>query len=170
MTTTTATSQPLVAPPPHHHRRAAALPSQSASSQSGQSAATAIAGPAPAAGAAASNSPGAGLQKFASELQSILLNAQSGQPSASGTTADDPATAADPAGAADPTVAAHRGPGLVRNVADRLQELLGGSASAATNQPANLQDVLNKLQQTLQQNLAAYQAAGAQTQAASLTA
>ena len=141
---------------------------------------------------ASDSTASSGLQKFATELQSILISAQSGQANASNTTATDPATASDPAGATDPTASPNPAGRAVRHLADRLQDLLSsvngsgttGTAStstastsnAATNttsrtaQPDSLQSVLDRLQTTLQQTLQSYGTAAAATSTTSLTA
>ena len=97
--------------------------------------------------------PAAGLQSFTDALKSILLNAQSGQASGGAT----PATV-----------------GPVRQIADQLQTLLGGSGvaptSATASQPASLASVLDTLQQTLQQSLASYQQSDSTQSATLLTA
>jgi hypothetical protein len=81
----------------HHHKPAAATSSQTDPlSASTTGASTSSASTASASQAAPA---GAGLQKFASELQSILLNAQSGQSSGTATTASASATSTNPLGA-----------------------------------------------------------------------
>lgn len=131
-------------------------------------------------GKTADASPTAGLQKFAAELQSILISAQSRQANAAPTTASDPATAADPNGATDPSAPSKPGGHAVRHLADRLQDLLaagGGTAQAGStstasgaNQPVSLQSVLDRLQSTLQQTLQSYGKDAAKTATTSLTA
>ena len=101
--------------------------------------------------ASTSDTSTAGIQKFAAELQSILLSAQSGQPTAAGTTAQSATAASDPADATDPTLAVNAppssGPGAgasgIRHLADRLQELLssnnlpaGSATPAASSTPS----------------------------------
>ena len=142
----------------HHHRRDSDAASQADPFASGTSASSP--GSTPASGATA---PGAGVQKFASELQSILLNAQSGQQATS-------ATPANTAAGSNPTPAEQSGP--IRHLADRLQELLGNSTPATTSSSApngasgSLDSVLNTLQQTLQHTLSRY---GSQANASSST-
>ena len=166
----------------HHYRRAdTATSSTSAAaadprSQLPPTDSTDASGTSSAAGSGTASNPGAGLQKFAAELQSILISAQSGTKAT--TTADNAATAADPAGATDPTAPPNAGGSTVRNVADRLQDLLaGGSGSVAsqaaitdTSQPTSLQSVLDRLQSTLQQTLQSYGSAAANKASTSLTA
>ena len=104
--------------------------------------------------------PAAGLQKFASELQSILLSAQSGTP-------------ANAAAGTSPTASGQSGP--IRDMADRLQDLLGNGTDAATPSSAggskdSLESVLNTLQQTLQHRLASYGSQATASSSTSLTA
>ena len=154
-------------PPAHTHRHHHTSPAQQNPldpAASGTGASTTAASTAPS---------GDGLRKFASELQSILLQAQSGQPSTTGTTATNPSTATDPAGASDPTAPAGGGP--IRHIAERLQSLLndGSQPSATTSQASgsdSLQSVLDTLQKTLQQRLQSYATATPATATTALTA
>jgi hypothetical protein len=159
MTSTNAASPAAAAPHHAHHHRAAA----SATQADPLAAATDL----PAAGTTAGTptaSPAAGIQKFASELQSILISAQAGQTSASGATASNASAAADPASATDPTP----GSSPANHVASRLQALLGGSDTTASG-AGNLKDVVDRLQQSLAQTLQGY-ASSAATPASSVTA
>ncbi len=157
---------------PHHgHRHHGAGSSQDASQGFGSLSDVLGAGgsTAGASGAAAST---VGAQGFASQLQSILLGAQ--QPGV--TAPSSPATVASPASATDSDAQPF---GAVRHLADRLQSLLSqsslagaaGAAAASAAQPLNsLQSVLDNLQHTLQQSLAAYQTPTASTASTLLTA
>lgn len=167
-----------IQPHGHHHRAGASASAASSANNllaSADDSTSASATTAPS--TTADSSPSVGLQKFAAELQSILISAQSGQKVGS-TTASDPATAADPDGATDPSAPSKTGGHAVRHLADRLQDLLastgGAPASPAvasgTDQPANLQSVLDRLQSTLQQTLQSYGKDAAKTATTSLTA
>ena len=154
----------------HHHHPGASAASQQSDVFGSDPASATTAGPSGSQSASTAQ-PGAGLQKFAAELQSILLSAQSGQPTAAGTTANTPATATDPADATDPTTSGQAGP--IRHLADRLQDLLSGKQSGAAtpiNQPQDLQSVLSALQQTLQKSLASYGSQASTTATTTLTA
>ena len=164
-----------------HHPRPNA-PASAASSQADPlaSAVDPSSASASAASKTADAGPSVGLQKFAAELQSILISAQSGQAKGATTTANDPATAADPGGATDPSAPSKPGGHAVRHLADRLQDLLANAdsstkaaspdAAAGTNQPVNLQTVLDRLQSTLQQSLQSYGNATAKPATTSITA
>ncbi len=158
--TTTAPTQSGSVPHVHaHHHRSAAQPAAPAT----PAGSTAQAGVTPAA-------TDGGLQKFASELQSILLSAQAGRASGTGSTASDPSAASDPAASVDPTASPSATP--ARGVADRLQALLAGGDSASAGggtTGSGVQDVLDRLQKTLQQTLASYGSASA-TPATSISA
>ena len=145
----------------HHNTRPVYQAGQAGTPASGLSGATAAASPSGSASSGSASPAASGNQSFASELQSILLSAQSGQPG----TADQPA-------------AGQGGP--IRHLADRLQDLLGtlsppvataaGASPAGAAAPVSrpeLESVLDTLQRTLQHTLAAY---GTQAQTAPATA
>lgn len=143
MTSTVSASSATIAPQTaHRHQRAAAASSGDPLASAG---ATTQAGSTPAAS-------GTGMQSFASELQSILLSAQSGS---SATQA-----AASTGTAQDATATATTATGAARQTADQLQSLLGGGDASATG-GTGVQDVLDRLQQTLSQTLASYASAAA---------
>jgi hypothetical protein len=176
--------------PVHHHHHHAAGSQATGASKSSAAASSAASSASAIDPAAQTDSTGtsdtnaaSGIQKFASELQAILLSAQSGQQSGQPnptSTADNPATASHPAAATDPT--STNRPGSIAHLADRLQQLLsaatpasssttasGTTTTAASTDPNSLQGVLDRLQSTLQTTLSQYGSQAIAGATASLT-
>ena len=168
MTASSITASSAGAVPHHGHHRHSAGSAQDDSSQDFGSLSDVLGAGGAGSGSPAPAGPSTGPQGFASQLQSILLSAQPGAASPA-TAAADPTSTTDPASPLS---------GPISHLADRLQSLLGQSlagaaGAAATNatQPAqSLQSVLDNLQQTLQQSLAAYQTPTGSTASTLLTA
>ncbi len=165
MTASSITASSAGAVPHHGHHRHSAGSAQDDSSQDFGSLSDVLGAGDAGSGSPAPAAPSTGLQGFASQLQSILLSAQPGAASPA-TAATDPTSITDPASPLS---------GPISHLADRLQSLLGqslaGAAATSATQPAqSLQSVLDNLQQTLQQSLAAYQTPTGSTASTLLTA